>query len=142
MLPRPEEPISYVFIVVIKKVTTRTRGTRAKATKLLPELFLTRSLHQTARYGSYKPRGNWCFIKNTYIYIYLCVCVCVCLLYIYICVCVCHTLVLRVFQKKQGRQARYTYLTQRSSGVSRDGWTDHPPVPASTVEQAVPILLF
>ena len=43
---------------------------------------------------------------------------------------------------KQGRQARYTYLTQRSSGVSRDGWTDHPPVPASTVEQAVPILLF
>ena len=43
---------------------------------------------------------------------------------------------------RQGRQARYTYLTQRSSGVSRDGWTDHPPVPASTVEQAVPILLF
>ena len=36
------------------------------------------------------------------------------------------------FPKKQGRQARYTYLTQRSSGVSRDGWTDHPPAPASS----------
>ena len=45
------------------------------------------------------------------------------------------TLYLRDFLNttlSEERQARYTYLTQRSSGVSRDGWTDHPPVPALT----------
>ena len=41
---------------------------------------------------------------------------------------------------KQGRQARYTYLTQRSSGVSRDGWTDHPPVPAEFSTRCHPTL--
>ena len=31
---------------------------------------------------------------------------------------------------EQGRTARHTHRTQRSYGMTREGWTDHPLVPA------------
>ena len=59
-------------------------------------------------------------------------------------VCVCHTLSQRVllYKCRGVRLVIHTHRTQRSYGMTREGWTDHPPVPAfSTVDHAVPLSL-
>ena len=60
-----------------------------------------------------------------------------CALHVFVCVCVCQTLSLRAFLVfKAGAYCSSYPPYAMKLGMTREGWTDHPPVPASTGEYA------